>query len=117
MGTLYILSTCSDIFITFGNFENICSVTFVLCPRSQQFEVQQAALHQQLLALQMELTATKQLYDSLLEQVSQQNGFIQQLSELPEAPKSEDTVTSREPETTETLSECRFGRGPAAFLI
>lgn len=83
-------------------------MTFILCPRSKQFEVQQAALHQQLLALQMELAATKQLYDSLLEQVSQQNGFIQQLSELQKTLKSEDNTSGRGCEKTESAGECKF---------
>lgn len=100
-----------------GIFESVCPATFALCPRSRQFEAQQAALHQQLLVLQVELAAAKQLYDSLLEQVSQQNGLIRQFRELPdEAPKSEGEVVVREPETTGTLGGCRFGRGPASSL-
>lgn len=65
-------------------------MNFLLCPRNKEFEVQQLALHQQLLVLQIELAAMKQLYDSLLEQVSQQNGFIQQRSDLQKTLKSED---------------------------
>lgn len=76
-----------------------------LYPRSQQFEVQQAALHQQLLVLQSELATLKQLYDSLLEQVGQQSSFIQQLSELQEASKSENKVSSTESEETEAVGE------------
>ncbi|XP_011607920.1 centromere protein F isoform X1 [Takifugu rubripes] len=72
--------------------------------RSKQFEVQQVALHQQLLVLQMELAAMRQLYDSLLEQVSQQNGFIQQLSDLQKTLKSEDNVSGRESKKTETVA-------------
>lgn len=49
--------------------------------RSQQFEAEQAELHQKLAALQNELAVLKQQYDSLLEQVGQQQSLIQQLSE------------------------------------
>lgn len=76
-----------------------------LCPRSQQFEVQQAALHQQLVVLQGELATTKQLYDSLLEQVGQQSSLIQQLSELQETSKSEHQVGSAESEEMEAAGE------------
>lgn len=68
--------------------------------------MQQAALHQQLLLLQKELAAMKQLYDSLLEQVGQQSSFIQQLSEMQGA----------ESEKTEAVGECDFRWGPAAAV-
>lgn len=80
-------------------------VTSPVYPRSQQFEVQQAALHQQLSVLQNELAAMKQLYDSLLEQVGQQSSFIQQLSELQETSKSENKVSGAESEKTEAVGE------------
>lgn len=66
-------------------------MTFLLYSRSKQFEVQQLALHQQLLVLLIELAAMKQLHNSLLEQESQQNDFIQQLSDLQKTLKSEDS--------------------------
>lgn len=71
---------------------------WLLCapPRSQHFEAQQAALHQQLLLLQDELAAMKHLYDSLLEQVGQQNGFIQELRETPKP----------EEDKTEPVGQC-----------
>lgn len=83
-------------------------MTFVLCPRNKQFEVQQVALQQQLLVLQIELAATKQLYDSLLEQVSQQNSFIQQLSDQQKTLKSEENVSGRGYKKPETVGECKF---------
>lgn len=91
-------------------------MTFLLYPRSQQFEVQQAALHQQLLLLQNELATMKQLYDSLLEQVGQQSSFIQQLSEVQETSKSENKVSSKECEKTEAVGEFYNSWGPAAAL-
>lgn len=98
--------------------QHICSVcvTVRLCPRNQRFEVQQAALHQQLLALQNELATMKPLYDSLLEQVGQQSGFIQQLSELQQTSKSENKVSGKESEKTEAVGEFENRCGPAAAL-
>lgn len=88
-------------FVKLRSVQHICSVcvTFLLYPRSQQFEVQQAALHQQLLVLQNELATMKQLYDSLLEQVGQQSSFIQQLSELQETSKPENKISGTEYKT------------------
>lgn len=83
-------------------------MTVVLCPRCKQFEVQQVALHQQLLVLEMQLATTKQLYGSLLEQVSQQNGFIQQLLDQQKTLKSEDNISGRGSKKTETVGECKF---------
>lgn len=72
-------------------------VTFLLYPRSQHFEVQQAELQQQLLGLQKDLATMKQLYDSLLEQVDQQSSFLQQLSQH--------RVSHTESERTEAVGE------------
>lgn len=73
----------------------------VLLHRSLQSEAEQAELHQKLSSLQKELTVFKQQYDSLLEQVGQQHGLIQQLSQ------SGGDARNTECEGTQAGGECR----------
>lgn len=81
--------------------------TFILCHRSQQFEAEQAELHQKLAALQKELVVLKQQYDLLLQQVGQQHSLIQQLSESQPTQISGDKISCMESEDTETGGEFR----------
>lgn len=78
-----------------------------MCHRSQQFEAEQAELHQKLAALQKELVVLKQQYDLLLQQVGQQHSLIQQLSESQPTQISGDKISCMESEDTETGGEFR----------
>lgn len=82
--------------------------------RSQQFEAEQAELHQKLAVLESELVVLKQQYDSMLEQVGQQQRLIQELSDLQETQKSQDKISHQHPEQTESSSEC--GHGVTLFV-
>lgn len=80
----------------------------MLYHRSQQFEAEQAELHQKLVSLQNELTVFKQQYDSLLEQVGQQQSLIQQLSESQGTQKNPgDKISHMETEETDVGGECK----------
>lgn len=78
----------------------------MLYHRSQQFEVEQAELHQKLAGLQQELAVLKQQYDSVLEQVGQQHSFIHQL-QLQGTQNSGENMGCVESEETET-GECKL---------
>lgn len=82
-------------------------MTFMLYLRSQQFEAEQAELHQKLASLQKELTVFKQQYESLLEQVGQQHSLIQQLSESRATQNSGEKISYMESEETEIGRECK----------
>lgn len=73
---------------------------------SEQFEAEQAELHQKLAGLQKELAVLKQQYDSLLLQVGQQHSLIQQLSEVQGTQTPGDGISSMESDETET-GECK----------
>lgn len=83
-------------------------MTFMLYDRSQQFEVEQAELHQKLVGLQEELSVLKQQYSSLLEQVGQQHSIIQQLSEVQGTQNTGAKISHMESEETETGGECKL---------
>lgn len=93
-------------FCTFTISFNDNSVTF-LYHRSQQFEAEQAELQQKLAGLQKELTVFKQQYDSLLEQVGQQQRLIQQLSDSQGTQSSGENLSYMESEETEICGECQ----------
>lgn len=79
----------------------------MLCHRSQQFEVEQAELHQKLAGLQMELAVLKQQHDSVLEQVGQQHSFIH-LLQLQGTQNSGEKISNMESEETEAGGECKL---------
>ena len=79
----------------------------MLYRRSQQFEAEQAELHQKLAVLQTELTVFKQQYESLLEQVGQQHSLLQQLSESQEIQDPAEKSNPVGPEDPEICGECR----------
>ncbi len=81
-------------------------MTFMLYHRSQQFEAEQAELHQKLASLQKELTVFKLQYESLLEEVGQQHSLIQQLSESQGTQNPGDQISYMESEETEIGREC-----------
>lgn len=82
-------------------------MTFMLSCRSQQFEAEQAELHQKLAGLQKELAVLKQQYDSLLQLVGQQHSLIQQLSaEVQESQNPGGEISSMKSNETETGGEC-----------
>lgn len=105
--------------VKFRSLQNIYTidVTFVLHHRSQQFETEQAELHQKLVGLQNELAAMNQQYNALLEQVGQQHNFIQQLSEMPETQNSGVNLKCNMFEEADINGECNiFAFGEALLL-
>lgn len=74
--------------------------------RIQHFEAELAELHQKLAGLQKELSAFELQYDSLLEQVAQQQSVIQQLSDSRETQKEPgEKISCMETEET-NAGEC-----------